>query len=392
MAIRFRPPRGLAIGDVVPSIVRPMRELTDATRARIVVALRACLPACLAGLLAGLIWWLAALLTPLEPVGTRPWAAATAFGLIVAIAATVGALAAASVAERRTATRRETVPISDTTLHQAQQQWTEAEERLRRDIAELLHGRVQTRLLVTWHKLRQCEQLMAEDPDRAMALLREVRDQIDEIREHDVRLASHRLHPSIIQVGLVPALRSLSAEFDEQVAITIHADPRLAALDDPVANRLPEPARLVAYRVVEEALSNAYRHGAATAVDITLELDRDRGLGILVRDNGRGFTSTRLTPGLGLGTIAARVAQVGGSWDISSAPGRGTVLSSYLPLTARPTTQRSPKRPAYDHRRATHVAGHTPLAPLRATLPLYQRGQPRPPAPEVVVRDPIAGM
>src|SRR5207248_447774 len=70
---------------------------------------------------------------------------------------------------------------------------TEAEERLRRNIAEVLHSRVQNRLLMVWYRLEDMARLIDDDPAAARAGLDEIRTQVDEIREHDVRELSHRL-------------------------------------------------------------------------------------------------------------------------------------------------------------------------------------------------------
>jgi signal transduction histidine kinase len=207
-----------------------------------------------------------------------------------------------------------------------------AEERLRQDISELLHSRVQNRLLVAWHRLQESCELIADDPARAQALLSEVAQQLDHVREHDVRQLAHLLHPSIIQVGLVPALERLADDFLTEFRIELDVEERVAQLDHPGDNRLPEPVRLAAYRVVEEAFGNAARHAQANQVDVALGL-RAEQLAIRVRDNGQGFDADVVRVGLGLSSIAARVGCVGGTWRVSSVPGQGTALEAFLPLT-----------------------------------------------------------
>jgi signal transduction histidine kinase len=209
---------------------------------------------------------------------------------------------------------------------------TAAEERQRQEIAELLHGRVQTSLLVAWHRLGLCEGLLDHDPATARTLIAEVRQQIDHIREHEVREASHLLHPSIIQVGLVPAVRSLAERFHESFDADLQVDPALATLDDPAENRLPPHLRLAAYRVIEEALNNCYRHAGARHVSLCLRATPEQELHLTIQDDGCGFDPARLRPGLGFSSIADRVGQVGGLWKITSAPGAGTTLSITLPL------------------------------------------------------------
>jgi signal transduction histidine kinase len=218
----------------------------------------------------------------------------------------------------------------------------QAEERLRRDIAEQLHGGVQTKLLLAWYRLEECRRLLVSDPARAAELLEQLGQEIDAIREQDVRRVSHRLHPSVIQVGLVPALETLAAGYAGRLDVELRVDDRLAALDDPLANRLPEVVRLGVYRIVEEALANAQRHGQARRAVVELAC-ADGGLELTVRDDGRGFVPAQAAPGLGLNAVAARVGQLGGEWRLDSAPGQGTRLVARLCL-AEPREPATPGR------------------------------------------------
>jgi signal transduction histidine kinase len=208
---------------------------------------------------------------------------------------------------------------------------TEAEERLRRELSEVLHSRVQNRLLMVWYRLDEAIELLASNPPAAAQELADIRQLVDDIREQDVRELSHRLHPSIIRAGLVPALESLTEEMP-RLEITIHADAEIRALDDAARNGIPEAVRLTAYRVVEEALGNVVKHAEASHVDVLLTAVTG-GLSLQIRDNGRGFDAHSLQPGLGLGSIAARVGRVGGHWSIDSTPAQGTCVSVLLPLS-----------------------------------------------------------
>lgn len=208
------------------------------------------------------------------------------------------------------------------------------EERLRAQIAEFLHGQVQNRLLMAWHRLRTALQRWPAEPEAAQALVAEVADQLDEIREQDVRQASYRLHPSFIREGLIPALHALVERFEDQIGIVLVIDPALAALDTPLRNRLPEALRLAAYRIVEEALGNVVRHARATGARIALDLDGQAALVLTVEDDGRGFAVDGARRGLGLASIDSRVRQIGGEWRITSQPGKGTILAVRLALVS----------------------------------------------------------
>jgi signal transduction histidine kinase len=222
-------------------------------------------------------------------------------------------------------------------LQRSRQQVTAAEERLRREIAELLHGRVQSRLIVAWHRLGQCQRLLMSDPTEASRILTDVRDEIDHVREQGLRQASHLLHPAVISVGLAPAVRALLARYDEGFTSAVHVDERLGELDDAEENLLPEPLRLTAYRVLEEILANVYRHAQASRVTVRLGVDALDRLSIVVQDDGRGFDARARRSGLGLVSIAGRVGQVGGVWSIDSAPGAGTTVAVALPLAQKST-------------------------------------------------------
>ncbi|HZQ98092.1 MAG TPA: response regulator [Chloroflexota bacterium] len=204
-----------------------------------------------------------------------------------------------------------------------------AQERLRAQVAEMLHGRVQTRLLLAYHQLNRAEAAWESDPARARQLVGEARAMIDQVREQDVRRASHLLHPLTLREGLAPALASLARELDPQVKVDVEVDERLAQGD-----ALPSGPRLAVYRIVEEALGNVVRHAGASAATVRVALREDGCLSLSVRDDGRGFDPKGVEPGLGLSAIAARVAEQGGEWRVESAPGRGTTVSVSLEVTA----------------------------------------------------------
>jgi two-component system sensor histidine kinase UhpB len=162
--------------------------------------------------------------------------------------------------------------------------------------------------------------------------VRQVTDQLEEIREQDVRQVSYLLHPSFIREGLTPALYGLMERFEGQVHLTLAIDPALAAWDTPIRNRLPEALRLAAFRIIEEALGNVVRHAQATTVHLALGLDGAEALVCTVTDNGQGFDVDGVQPGLGLASIASRVQQVGGQWHITSQRGQGTTVTVRLAL------------------------------------------------------------
>ena len=119
----------------------------------------------------------------------------------------------------------------------------------------------------------------------------------------DVHALSYRLHPSVLDdLGLVDALR---AECDR---VARHGDLQVEVDAGDVPDTVPGEASLCLFRVAQEALSNAMRHGRASAVTVLLS-PRDAGLQLAVSDNGSGFDPGALAragePGPGQHALSA---------------------------------------------------------------------------------------
>ncbi len=216
---------------------------------------------------------------------------------------------------------------------------SEQDEKTRRQIAEALHGSAQTRLLQAVQTLEQAALLVENDPREAAKLIRRAGHLVEEVRENDIREASHRLHPAAIAAGLVAAIDVLCRQLLSELDVDFKVDPRLADLDDPGGAGIQESIRLGLYRIVEEAVSNIRRHALARHVAISLGLKPaitgehgDWSIELKVTDDGVGFDPSAVRDGLGLELIAARTADLDGQWDITSAPGQGTTVTVTVPL------------------------------------------------------------
>ena len=189
-------------------------------------------------------------------------------------------------------------------LRDAERRAAAAAERVRAEVAELLHGRVQGRLLLAADRIRQAEAALGTDP---------------------VRAASHRLHPAVIGAGLIPALAGLAERFGPSVRVALDAMPASAAVD------VPAEVRLAAYRVAEEALANIVRHAGVRSCEIRVGAGH-RCLHVEVCDEGHGFDPAVTSMGVGLLAARDRVLSLGGTFAVTSAPGRGTRVAVRLPL------------------------------------------------------------
>lgn len=209
---------------------------------------------------------------------------------------------------------------------QALRRLNESLEEEARRIAHSLHDEA-GQLLVSVHLA--LEDVARDLPSRARERLREVEGLLDQIEEQ-LRHLSHELRPTILDdLGLVPALEFLAERVAKRTGLPI-------AVEGSTGGRLPPVMEIALYRCAQEALANAARH--AQAAHVSVHLQREVGaIRCSVRDDGIGFDvpsvlARRGERGLGLIGIRERVDALGGTFEITSAPGHGTELRITLPL------------------------------------------------------------
>ena len=91
------------------------------------------------------------------------------------------------------------------------------------------------------------------------------------------------------------------------------------------------------YRVAQEALTNVARHAQASRVDVGIQ-KLPRAVCMEIKDNGKSFQvdrelHTKKSKRLGLLGMRERVEMVGGSFNVESAPGKGTIIRAQIPFT-----------------------------------------------------------
>ncbi len=215
-------------------------------------------------------------------------------------------------------------------VQQSRQRIIAMQESLRRDIAQQLHGTVQNRLIVLMHRLADIERT---SPSEQMTVeVADLRQKLEEVLEGYIRPISHRLFPSILRRGLVPALQSLVDHFETAKSIDMELSEELKRQERTNPRFITEQVRLAAYRIAEEALVNATKHAKASRITVKLELSSEGWLGLTVRDDGQGFDMESASAGLGKLMMQDYAEVVGGSCVISSAPGKGTEVTALVPL------------------------------------------------------------
>jgi len=114
--------------------------------------------------------------------------------------------------------------------------------------------------------------------------------------------------------------------------VDLHAD--LAYEQGRAPTRLTAELEAAVYRIVQEALTNATKHGGAKRAVVEIVED-DRFVRVGVRDDGSGFDPGSRTDGFGLLGMRERVELLDGSLDVESAPGEGTTVTAILPVERR---------------------------------------------------------
>jgi signal transduction histidine kinase len=187
----------------------------------------------------------------------------------------------------------------------------------RRRIERDLHDGTQQRLVSLGLELRLAQSTLPSNVPGLDTEIGRVADELNEVVE-DLREIARGIHPAILsEGGLGPALRTLA----RRAAVVVE-------LDVAVVVRLPEPIEVAAYYVVSEALTNVTRHARASVVCVAVE-ERDDSLFLSIRDDGVGGAD----PGRGSGLIGLRdrAEALGGSIEVNSPPGEGTLIVVRLP-------------------------------------------------------------
>ena len=216
-----------------------------------------------------------------------------------------------------------------------------AQDEERRRIARELHdglGQDLTAAKMMLGSLVQPNQL--KDP-RDGKTVSEVLSMMDNVIEQ-VRTLSHLLHPPLLdEMGLLSALRWYTDGFAKRSGVvTVLA----AAKDFP---RLEPELEMAIFKIIQESLTNVFRHAEATEATVQLEA-RDGQACISIVDNGKGIgSSDELHParyGIGVMGIKQRVEEFGGSLTLRNT-GAGTSVEVRIPLPVPP--QQVPANPRF---------------------------------------------
>ncbi|MCP5127382.1 MAG: sensor histidine kinase [Gammaproteobacteria bacterium] len=150
---------------------------------------------------------------------------------------------------------------------------------------------------------------------------------VDHTLEH-IRDTARNLRPAMLDdLGLSSALHWFARRQTERTGCVIKVQDHLPPLSAEL--------EIAVFRIAQEAVNNAIRHGQAQSIIIAIHTD-DQELTLTIQDNGGGFEletpPTHCEPGMGLSNMRERAELLGGQWTLASRPGEGATVKVILPL------------------------------------------------------------
>ena len=171
--------------------------------------------------------------------------------------------------------------------------------------------------------------IKAGDVERGTEILVKIRQELAGEADALRQLMAGLRPPVLEERGLMPALRETVARFETDTGI-------IASFEGDVKRAVPRDVETLAYRVVQESLTNIGKHAQATTVTVLLDTDGNQ-LRVEVEDDGRGFETAKTRDYLrsgrvGLASMRERVELASGTFNVRSSPGRGTAVTALIPL------------------------------------------------------------
>ncbi len=231
--------------------------------------------------------------------------------------------------EERVKERTQQLSTSYTRLRALATDLTVAEQTERRRLATELHDYLAQILVVSRMKVAQ---LLTQDHDPEVQQTLEGVDRLlHQSLDYTRSLVSELTPQALYESGLGAAIRWLGDQMRRQAVLNVEID-----LDAPELP-LPEADAVLLFHSIRELLFNVLKHGKINRASVSMQYAKNV-LSITVSDQGCGFDVSRLSEDhsnrFGLLSIRERMTALGGSFDLQSVPGKGTIASLHLPVTA----------------------------------------------------------
>jgi PAS domain S-box-containing protein len=200
----------------------------------------------------------------------------------------------------------------------------DGQENERKRVSRELHDGLGQSLIAIKMRLESIDVTDSEKTASTIELTKSfVESTIDEVR----RMSNNLMPSSLVEFGIVTALRNLVEQSSVNSAMTITFDHKS------VPKNLDEKIQMYLFRITQEAIHNSVKHAEATMLQILL-LCEDKSLILLIEDNGKGFQGNHATlvKGNGLYHMRERVQMLKGTIDFTSNTNKGLTIHIKIPI------------------------------------------------------------
>jgi signal transduction histidine kinase len=223
-------------------------------------------------------------------------------------------------AERSITDRLEQANVLVEQLKVDREELISRDEAIRRQTSRFLHDRVQSDLMVVGMELKSIQGASSTEVneviDRAITRL-------EETRSTDLKNLIQVLSPNFETGGIKGSIESLAIQYESGMAVLIEIDQNSDQLDSLIM--------LGAYRIIEQGLLNAFVHGPAKNVFVSVTTDSAGKTEILISDDGPGADLEFVDSGVGTAVIDSWVGILNGKKTVDTVPGHGYRLVVNFP-------------------------------------------------------------
>ncbi|MBW1708820.1 MAG: PAS domain S-box protein [Deltaproteobacteria bacterium] len=218
-------------------------------------------------------------------------------------------------------------------LQELSAQLLSAQERERKHIASELHDSIGQSLTAIKYGVESVLEEIDEEPSVSIkpalsAVLAMIQQVMNEIR----KLQANLRPPILDDLGLLPTISWFCREFQ-----TIYSRLRVIWHLELKENDIPEPIKIVIFRIVQEAMNNVAKHSESETIHLFLRKTQT-DIELTIEDDGQGFNpnftpaAKGLSGGFGLDTMRERAGLSGGRLEIESKKGKGTTIRAFWPI------------------------------------------------------------
>jgi signal transduction histidine kinase len=207
-------------------------------------------------------------------------------------------------------------------LRASRQRIVAAQDARAKQLERNIHDGAQQQLVALTVKLRLLGQLASRDPARTAEMASELQTEATEALE-DLRDLARGIYPPLLADKGLPAALEAQAR-KAAFSVSVETDG---------VRRYPPDVESALYFCCLEALQNVAKYAHATHA--TVRLSDEEGLSFEVSDDGLGFDPSSTGYGTGLQGMADRLDAIGGTLQMRSAPGEGTVVTGRVPAEDR---------------------------------------------------------